>query len=361
MGTAERGISPAARERGWGRTVVALLACLAVAAAPLWPAAAGLIAAFVRVVLPIEQTMLLVVPALAACTAVGWWAGGRVYLLLAWLALAAWVVLAPLPTQAPSYPMLARGWALLVAASFGIVGIVAPGRAFFARALSSLGLSLGIALFALLASGRDPGRLARVMSTEYQRRAESSLSAWRRHTADDSWQAVAARSPELAARADGTVAWLEALPSYVAVLTPALVALESLALLALAWALYHRLSRARLGPPLGALRTFRFNDQLVWGVVAGAAMLLVPSLAPLRVIGANLLVFFGALYALRGLGVLRWWAPEKWAALSALGVALLLPVLGVALLAGTLGVIALLLGLGDTWQDWRNRRPRPTA
>ncbi|MGZ8376168.1 MAG: hypothetical protein ACXW0Z_02910, partial [Gemmatirosa sp.] len=86
-----------------------------------------------------------------------------------------------------------------------------------------------------------------------------------------------------------------------------------------------------------------------------------PSLAPLRVVGANLLAFFGALYALRGLGVLRWWAPEKWAALFALGVALLLPVLGVALLAGTLGLIALLLGLGDTWQDWRNRRPRPTA
>ncbi|GLC26355.1 DUF2232 domain-containing protein [Roseisolibacter agri] len=361
MAAAERGISPAARERGWGRTVVALLACLALAAAPLWPAAAGLIAAFVRVALPIEQTMLLVVPALAACAAVGWWAGGRIYLLLAWLALAAWVVMAPLPVQAPSYPSLARGWALLVAASFGIVGIVAPGRAFFSRALSSLGLALGVALVVLFATDRDPGRLSRVMTTEYQRRASASLDAWRDHAADDGWQSVAARSPELAERADGTAAGLEALPQYAAMLTPALVALESLAALALAWALYHRLSRTRLGPPLGALRTFRFNDQLVWGVVAGAAMLLVPSLAALRVVGANLLAFFGALYALRGLGVLRWWAPEKWAALAALGVALLLPVMGVTLLAGTLGVIALLLGLGDTWQDWRNRRPRPTA
>lgn len=361
MATAERGFSPAARERGWGRTIVALLACLAVAAAPLWPAAAGLVAAFVRVALPIEQTMLLVVPALAACAAVGWWAGGRVLLLLAWVALAAWVVLAPLPVQAPSYPTLARGWALLVAAAFGIVGLVAPGRAFFSRALSALGVAMGVAIVALFAAERDPGRLARVMTAEHQRRVEASLTAWRRHAADDGWQAVAARSPELAARADGTVAGLEALPAYAAVLTPALVALESLAALALAWAVYHRLSRTRLGPPLGTLRTFRFNDQLVWGVVAGAAMLLVPSLAPLRVVGANLLAFFGALYALRGFGVLRWWAPEKWAALAALGIALLLPVLGVALLAGTLGLIALLLGLGDTWQDWRNRRPRPTA
>jgi hypothetical protein len=362
MGAAERGmLSPATREHGWARTILALLVCLAVAAAPLWPAAAGLTAAFVRVVLPIEQTMLLVVPALAACAAVGWWAGGRLLLLLAWLALAAWVVLAPLPTQATGYATLARGWALLLAGAFGIVGLVAPGRAFFPRALSTLGLAIGTALVALLMAGRDPGLLGRVMTREFGRRVDASLTRWREHAAQEGWQSVAARSPELAARADGTAEALERLPAAVATLAPALVALESLAVLALAWSLYHRLSRARLGPPLGALRTFRFNDQLVWGVVAGAAMLLVPSLAALRPVGANLLAFFGALYALRGIGVLRWWAPERWVALAALGAALLLPVLGVPLLAGSLGVIALLLGLGDTWQDWRNRRPRPTA
>jgi hypothetical protein len=359
MGPAERG--PSARERGWGRTTVALLACLAVAAAPLWPAAAGLAAAFVRAALPIEQTMLLVVPALAACAAVGWWGGGRLLLLVAWTALAVWVVAAPLPAQAGSYPTLARGWTLLVASAFGIVGVVAPGRAFFPRALSALGLALGVALAALLAADRDPGRLARVMAAEHHRRVEASLAAWRRHAEADGWQAVAARSPELAERAEAAVSGLRALPPVAAMLTPALAALESLAALALAWSLYHRLSRTRLGPPLGSLRQFRFNDQLVWGVVAGAAMLLVPSLAALRVVGANLLAFFGALYALRGLGVLRWWAPERWAALGALGLALLLPVLGVALLSATLGVVALLLGLGDTWQDWRNRPPRPTA
>src|SRR3712207_8406043 len=30
-----------------------------------------------------------------------------------------------------------------------------------------------------------------------------------------------------------------------------------------------RVSRARIGPPLAPLREFRFNDQLVWGLVAG--------------------------------------------------------------------------------------------
>lgn len=361
MGTAARSThAPATREQGWGPTVLALLVCLAIAATPLWPGAAGLGAAFLRAAVPIEQTMLLVVPALAACALVGWWSGGRLLLTLAWLALAIWVVLAPLPTQAGGYATLARGWALLVAASFGIVGVVAPGRAFFPRALSALGLAVGTALVVLLAAGRDPGRLAGVMTAEYGRRVERSLEGWRRHASEDGWQSIAARTPEVAERADGMAAALAALPPYVATLAPALVALESLAALALAWALYHRLSRTRLGPPLGALRTFRFNDQMVWGVVAGAALLLVPSFAPLRVVGANLLGFFGALYALRGLGVLRWLAPERWAALAALGLALLLPVLGFTLLAGTLAVVALLLGLGDTWQDWRSRGARST-
>ena len=68
--------TPAVRERGWVPTVAALAACLAVAAAPLWPSAAGLAAALVRTVVPIEQTLLLVVPAMAGCAIVGWWAGG---------------------------------------------------------------------------------------------------------------------------------------------------------------------------------------------------------------------------------------------------------------------------------------------
>ena len=55
---------------------------------------------------------------------------------------------------------------------------------------------------------------------------------------------------------------------------PALLALESLAALALAWATYHRLSRARLGAPLRPLREFRFNDQLVWGLIVGLTIVL---------------------------------------------------------------------------------------
>jgi hypothetical protein len=136
-------------------------------------------------------------------------------------------------------------------------------------------------------------------------------------------------------------------------LLPATLALESLLALALAWSLYHRLNRARVGPPLARLRDFRFSDELVWGVVVGLVLALVPTLAPLRGAGYNLLAFFGALYALRGLGVLSWFfAPGRAAAA-------VLIVLGSVFLPVSLP-LALGLGLGDTWLDLRSRA-RPTT
>jgi hypothetical protein len=103
------------------------------------------------------------------------------------------------------------------------------------------------------------------------------------------------------------------------------------------------------------VKDFRFNDQLVWGLIVGLVIVLLPSLASLRPIGTSLLVFFGALYALRGFGVLAWFvSPER---------AWLVPVIGVALVTlPFVTAVALGLGLGDTWLDWRTRgAPRPTT
>lgn len=353
MGAAER-------ERGWGLVLLALAAALAVTLTPAWPGAAGQAAALLRLLAPVEQTLLLVIPAVAACTVVGWWAGGRGVLALGWLGLMAWQLAlrtgADGSAATAGYSFAARGWGVVLAASFGLVSIAAPRRPFLTRALGALALAFTVTLGTLLVGGRDPGRVGRLMTAEYARRVEGSLGAWRRHaTRDATFRDVAGRAPEVSERAQATAARLAELPPTAARLTPALLALESLAALALAWALYHRLSRTRLGPPLGALRQFRFNDQLVWGLVLGATFVLVPTLRPLRPVGANLLVFFGALYALRGLGVLRWLAPERVAALVALGLALLVPVLGVALVGGAVGGLALALGLADGWSDWRRR------
>ena len=145
---------------------------------------------------------------------------------------------------------------------------------------------------------------------------------------------------------------------------PSLLALESLLTLALAWAIYHRLSRARIGAPLRPLREFRFNDQLVWGLIAGLTIVFLPTLQSFRGVGSNLLLFFSALYAIRGLGVLAWFlAPGALAATLTIGFAMLwLPVIQFAAVVGFLLLLiaAFGLGLGDTWADWR-RRARPTS
>ena len=75
----------AARERGWRLILPALGFFLLV------PAFAAL-----RVLVPVEQTILLVGPAIGVCALVGWMQGGRVWLALTWLVLSAWMLLRPL-------------------------------------------------------------------------------------------------------------------------------------------------------------------------------------------------------------------------------------------------------------------------
>jgi hypothetical protein len=348
---------------GWQRLLVALVATMALSLAPIWPPALGLFAAGARVLIPVEQPLLLLVPAMAVCTVLGWRHGGRLMIALAWVLLAGWMLSRATSGggASTSYDLLARGWALLLAASFGVVSLLGARRPFFTRALSAVGVAVAIAVLAIAVGSASPMRVARVMERELSRRVESSLGPWRAHTTEPAWQRFAARSPELAARADETAALLERIPAVGAAAGPALLGLESLLMLALAYVGYHRVSRVRIGPVLAPLREFRFNDQLVWGLVVGSTLALLPTLAEWRAGGINLLLFFGALYALRGLGVLTWWAPE-WAAVAALvGLLLLVPLLGPAPLLTTLFVLTLGLGLGDTWRDWRNHRARSTT
>jgi hypothetical protein len=178
------------------------------------------------------------------------------------------------------------------------------------------------------------------------------------------WGQLTSRIPQLAGMPAETERQLTALSRFGLAVFPAVLALQSLLALALAWALYHRLSRARLGAPLRPLREFRFNDQLVWGLIVGLTIVFLPTLQTFRGVGRNLLVFFGALYAIRGLGVLAWFlAPGALAATLTIGFAMLwLPVIQVVAAFGfiLLLIAAFGLGLGDTWADWR-RRTRPTS
>ncbi len=354
---------PAARARGWGGTLVAFAAALVVSASAAWPPATQPVAALVRVALPVQEAMLLVVPSVAACALVGWWAGGRLVLAVVWVAIAALTLAQPMVGRGDEYAAAARGWALLLAGGFGAACVLGgAARPFVGRALSAVALAFVLGTAALAVAGRPVGAVVRVARAEVERRVERSLAIWRRHADSPAWR----RGTDLsvAARAADSVEGLASLPRPAARVMPALLGLESLAALALAWSVYHRLARVRLGPPLAPLAQFRFNDQLVWGVVAGATLVALPTLAELRGVGLNLLVFFGALYALRGLGVLRWWADGWLAGLGAAGAVLaavlLVPLVGVTLPAAALAVAALALGLGDTVAGWR-ARPRPHA
>jgi hypothetical protein len=111
--------------------------------------------------------------------------------------------------------------------------------------------------------------------------------------------------------------------------------------------MYHRLAQVRIGPALGKLRDFRFNDQLVWGLAVGATIAFLPPFADGRSAGINLLVFFGTLYLLRGVGVLSWVSRGR-------GVSTVLIIL-TAIAPPLVAALALGVGVGDTWMDWRSR------
>jgi hypothetical protein len=140
---------------------------------------------------------------------------------------------------------------------------------------------------------------------------------------------------------------LRSLPDRSATLVPALLALESLAALALAWVVYHRIASTPIGPPLGVWREFRFNDQLIWGLAVGATIFFLPTFWEGKSAGLNLLLFFGALYLLRGVGVLSWVTRGRGTAAILIIVTAIAPQLIAALALG--------VGVGDTWMDWRSR------
>lgn len=86
-----------AGERGWGKLLLAVAAFLIVPTIPQF-----------RALLPVDETMLLIVPSLAACAVVGWWAGGRLPLAIVWVGLAVAIALQA-PKANDAFHNLARG------------------------------------------------------------------------------------------------------------------------------------------------------------------------------------------------------------------------------------------------------------
>ncbi len=321
------------RERGWTRIVLALVAFLVLSHAPV-----------VRAAAPVVDTMMLLVPAIAACFVAGWWSGGSPALALAWVVLAAALLSVPARPGSEAYTDFARAWGVMVASAFCIVAILGRRRFFLSHVLPAIGFAALLALIGMSFASHAGGRIEDVFAHEFRLR-NSALFAQSRGL-----PAITSVAPALREWA-GTraIALQRASVTIAAPLYPALLALESFAACALAWALYHRMSRARLGAPLAPLREFRFSDELIWTLVAGMTITVLPAFSSLTAVGANIVLFFGALYALRGFGVLAWFFPQ-----SSLGAQMAAGIAAVILLPVSLP-LAVGLGVTDTWIDWRRR------
>ena len=316
----------------------------------LWGLAAFLLLPqlpFFEVMIPIGQPLLLLVPVIAACSVVGWKLGGRAALAVIWLAVSVWILLQPAGSPGTPYDQMARGWAVLLAASFGLVSLWSATSPFFVRALAAVGLATGVGFLIALSSPSGIARFQHAAGEEFTRRVSSTVEKIQQSMDTPEWKQLAAKVPSLDTWNDESEAAMRSIPDHTASLLPALLALESLAALALGWGIFQRISAVRIGPPLSPLTEFRFNDQLVWGVAVGATLCLLPAFAEGRNAGLNLLVFFGVLYLIRGLGVLAWIARGRYAVIVILS---LIPQVCIML-----GVLALALGLGDTWLDLRRR------
>jgi len=316
----------------------------------LWGLAAFLLMPqlpFFEVMIPIGQPLLLLVPVIAACSVVGWKLGGRAALAVIWLAVSVWILLQPAGSPGTPYDQMARGWAVLLAASFGLVSLWSVTSPFFVRALAAVGLATGVGFLIALSSPSGIARFQHAAGEEFTRRVSNTVEKIQQSMDTPEWKQLAAKVPSLDTWNDESEAAMRSIPDHTASLLPALLALESLAALALGWGIFQRLSPVKIGPRLSPLTEFRFNDQLVWGVAVGATLCLLPAFAEGRNAGLNLLVFFGVLYLIRGLGVLAWIARGRYAVIVILS---LIPQVCIML-----GVLALALGLGDTWLDLRRR------
>ena len=231
-----------------------------------------------------------------------------------------------------------RGWTIILGGCFAAVTLRWPERRFLSRALPALAVS-GVGAWAAL--GLSPRRWAiidEMVASRLRDGVGTSLEVLR----------VLRDGVPLPATVMSTVFQAAEWQSN---LFPAMLGLSSLAALGTAWWLYVRLVR-RSAEGLGRLGDFRFNDQLVWVLVAGAALFVLQPDGAAGRVGLNLLAFTGVLYALRGAGVVV----ALTGGLSAFGRVML--ALAFLLLAPFLFAAALLVGLGDTWVDIRARAQR---
>ena len=223
---------------------------------------------------------------------------------------------------------------VLIAGYFAAATLRRPDASVFGRgvvAAAATAVSIAVWFVAFHLTWADLLRSDTALIQEQLRRfTEAAPNAF---TAEEARQAVATWAP----------------------LYPALELLGALGGLAVAWAWYHRLATWPIGRPLGRLRDFRFGDQAIWLLVGSLALVLAPAPPTLRQAGQNLLLLVTVMYALRGVAVFATSAERAPRLLVAV-----LGVLSFVLFPVAAGGLTL-LGVADTWLDFRRRLASPTG
>jgi hypothetical protein len=290
--------------------------------------------------------------------------------------MAPWVfVLAPLVTLLlVSRPSVRREWiALAVAIPLLVLSLASVGGLFpqFVRASGAMLSGAFVALMlsrpgpvfprALAATGIAGATILLVGRYLGFGWPEVQASAARETAEFFSGQATAAAAQGAAGEAAKQVfTELAQRAESVASLFPAILILAALAGLALSWRLYQELASRPVPWTAGSFGSFRFGDQLVWVPVLALAALVFPVTdAPgglsLTIAAQNVLLVSVVLYAMRGLAVF-------WTVARAAPRAIVLALTLVAVFLSPFAVSGLaLLGLADSWVDFRRRVAPPTT
>jgi hypothetical protein len=146
---------------------------------------------------------------------------------------------------------------------------------------------------------------------------------------------------------------LASMVTVMAVLFPTGLALVALAGARLTWSWYQRIARTPVLPPAKPFAEFRFNDHLVWLLVLLIAPFLLPVPQSVLLFAGNALAVVATLYVFRGAAVAR----TSLLRASPLFIGILLLIMLPFFYIVVIGLA--MLGIADTWLDFRRRAAPP--